>query len=99
MCSRHATRCAWRRAPGRASDIRDVSSAEWDPSATGGKPIERVRRRTIAQEAEVVRRADLLMTVCSGFAQFVAERYQLPPPLVIRHCRDPLPPNAGGPDV
>lgn len=75
-------------------DVRDLYSAEWE----GGRPS-RVRRRAIAQEAEALRRADVRLTVCNGLARLVAERYALPPPHVIRSCRDPVPADAPGPEV
>ena len=74
-------------------DIRDLYSAEWNSGES------HARRRAIAQEAEVMRRAAARLTVCDGLARLVAERYRLPPPQVIRSCRDPVPPSAAGPHV
>jgi glycosyltransferase involved in cell wall biosynthesis len=75
-------------------DIRDLYSAEWE-----GTNPSRVRRRSIAQEANAIRRADVRLTVCSGLAKLVAERYALPPPHVIRSCRDPVPADCTATDI
>jgi glycosyltransferase involved in cell wall biosynthesis len=75
-------------------DIRDLYSAEWE-----GHGLSRVRRRAIAQEGDVLRQARARLTVCNGLARLVAERYGLPPPVVVRSCRDPVAANGPGPEL
>jgi glycosyltransferase involved in cell wall biosynthesis len=74
-------------------DIRDFYSAEWE-----GSQLSRVHRRGIAQEAHVLRRADVCLTVTPGLADLVEQRYRIRPH-VIRSCRDPIGPDVTGPEV
>jgi len=94
LTARYSEQLAARSGSKVVYDLRDLYSAEWE----GTSPT-RVRRRAIAQEADAVRRADVRLTVCAGLARLVAERYRLPPPHVIRSCRDPVRPDVKGPDV
>lgn len=94
LTARYSERVAARTGARVVYDIRDLYSAEWESARPS-----RVRRRAIAQEADAVRRADVRLTVCNGLARLVAERYGLPPPHVIRSCRDPVPADTQGPDL
>lgn len=73
-------------------DIRDFYSAEWEDAPS------RVHRRGITQDAHVLRRADVCLTVTPGLADLVEQRYRIRPH-VIRSCRDPIGPDVGGPEV
>ncbi len=94
LTARYSERVAAQSGARVVYDIRDLYSAEWE----GARPS-RVRRRAIAQEADAVRGADVRLTVCNGLARLVAERYGLPPPHVIRSCRDPVPRDVQGADL
>jgi glycosyltransferase involved in cell wall biosynthesis len=93
VTARYAQRAAAKARARFVYDIRDFYSAEWE----GGR-LSRVRRRGIAQEAYVMRRAHACLTVTPGLADLVARRYRMRPH-VIRSCRDPIGRDVTGPDV
>jgi len=92
--ARYAARAAHSVGARFVYDIRDLYSAEWE-----GADLSRRRRRGIAQEADLVRRADACLTVSPGLARMIEERYPARRAHVIRSCRDPVPVDEDGRDV